>query len=497
MALQMAEQWLKAGWGWNSFHEWQKPIIEHLCFGNDVLAILATSSGKSICFQIPALMRNGLTVVISPLISLMEDQVQLLVSKGLPARCLHSYQDQKQQNEVYDLLRQNKLKLLYISPERAVQDTQFGLTYRIGMLIIDEAHGISMDGHDFRPEYRMIGQLRQKLGYPFPVAAFTATATPCVQKDIAEQLHLSEKTFVSVGSVDRANLSYRFEKRFTPRQRFLSDQLEQVIQDHHQGQGGIVYCLSKKDVDNITTYLQAQGHRALPYHAGLDIKQRQDSQKAFLNQTCDIVVATNAFGMGINRPDIRFVIHCALPASFEHYQQESGRAGRDGKDASCYLFYGGNDLMIRKKMLEEQKTTNALQKLEIFWKAVNTNWCRHVQICDYFGQTYPKLSCETLCHHCLSSRTNSTLPSSIRPVELSGKDKSQNKRSTRRTLRSSQSILKDENPMLDQYAFKPRSSLNVVSFGLPITSTTTATDDITMNVEPSFASQEQAQLVWN
>ena len=367
--------------------------------GRDSLLVLPTGGGKSICFQAPALMSDGLAVVVSPLISLMKDQVDTLNGNGVPAACYNSSMPAEQKSEVARGIRDGKYRLLYVAPERLVGDGGDGfqnlLSSRpISFVAIDEAHCISQWGHDFRPEYRQMARLRER--WPsISLHAYTATATARVRRDIVAQLGLRDATEL-VGSFDRPNLIYRVLARAS-----LKTQILDVL-ERHRGQAGIIYCSSRKEVDSLAQWLQDTGWRARPYHAGMPDDERHRNQDAFLNEEIDLVVATVAFGMGIDRSDVRFVIHAGAPQSLEHYQQESGRAGRDGLEAECVLIASGADFLKWRMMLEKNgelsdARRSLLRDMERYAASVG---CRHKRLVSYFGETFTKDDCGA-CDYCL------------------------------------------------------------------------------------------------
>ena len=380
----------------------------------DSLVILPTGGGKSLCFQAPAIVdpvsiashplpgsasRRGVGLVVSPLISLMKDQVDGLRVDGVEASFLNSTQTTGARDSVIASLREDRCRLLYVSPERLVGEGGHVLrrllqACGVRFIAIDEAHCISQWGHDFRPEYRQLGRLRDD----FPgvsLHAFTATATDRVQQDIVSDLRLADP-LVLVGSFDRPNLVYRVLRRGN-----LQRQLETILA-RHDGESGIVYCSSRKEVESVAAWLGEEGHRALPYHAGLADEVRSRNQEAFLDERVEIVVATVAFGMGIDRSNVRFVVHAGAPRSLEHYQQESGRAGRDGLPAECVLIYSGADFMRWRQMLEAngELTPSARTLLRDIERYAGGTRCRHRTLVEYFGQPYERPACAA-CDWCL------------------------------------------------------------------------------------------------
>ena len=383
---------LKQHWGFDEFRPLQREAIQSVVAGRDSLLVLPTGGGKSLCFQAPALLddgRRGVALVVSPLIALMKDQVDGLVASGVAAARLDSTMTSSERQATMDGLRESRFRLLYVSPERLVGEYGEGFQRQLArwgvrFVAIDEAHCISHWGHDFRPEYRLLGGLRA-LFPDVAIHAFTATATPRVRHDIVEQLGLRDP-LVLVGDFDRPNLIYRVRQRTK-----LDAQIDAVLKAR-AGQAGIIYCLSRKEVDATARALVAKGHRALPYHAGLADEERSRNQEAFLDERADIVVATVAFGMGVDRSDVRFVIHAGAPKSVEHYQQEAGRAGRDGLDAECVLFYSSADFVRWKQMLEAngELTPAALAHLRGIESYANQMHCRHRALVEHFGQSFDR-----------------------------------------------------------------------------------------------------------
>jgi ATP-dependent DNA helicase RecQ len=359
--------------------------------GRDSLVVMPTGGGKSLCFQAPALIKESVTVVVSPLISLMKDQVDTLIACGAPAAMMNSSQEPREQRATERALLDGKIKLLFVSPERLALPNFLALLQRANAktFAIDEAHCISHWGHDFRPEYRQLSELRSH----FPdasVHAYTATATPKVRRDIAEQLALRDPLLL-VGDFDRPNLVYRILPK--------RDELPQIVEvlERHRGDSGIIYCIRRKDVDALAEQLVKRGWNARAYHAGMTSDERRAAQEAFAKEQCDVVVATVAFGMGIDRSNVRFVLHTAMPKSIEHYQQETGRAGRDGLEAECVLLYSAADAMTWRSMLSGEQESIHLNDLDRYLSGTK---CRHRALVEYFGQTYTSDSCGA-CDLCL------------------------------------------------------------------------------------------------
>jgi len=324
--------------------------MECISRGTDSIVVLPTGGGKSLCFQAPAVTMPGLAVVVSPLISLMKDQVDALTECGVSARRIDSSMSVNERDSAIARINEQSLKLLYLSPERLLSDgfVDFLKKTELSFIAIDEAHCVSMWGHDFRPEYRQLGSLRQI----FPdvtIAAYTATATEQVRNDIAQQLQLKNPQML-IGSFDRPNLVYKVRPRKT-----ILKQVCEVL-DRHKGESGIIYCIRRKDVDSMCAQLTAKGYSVVPYHAGMTDVDRKKNQEQFINENVDTIVATIAFGMGIDKSNVRYVIHTGMPKSLEHYQQENGRAGRDGLEAECCLFYSGGDYLV--EYIKREKINN-------------------------------------------------------------------------------------------------------------------------------------------
>jgi ATP-dependent DNA helicase RecQ len=397
--LSSLEDVLVRYWGYTTFRPLQREAMESVLAGRDSMVVLPTGGGKSLCFQAPAVVRPGLALVVSPLISLMKDQVDTLVGNGVPAALYNSSLSSSEKSAVASGVRERRYRLLYVSPERLVGEASDSFLSLLGatpvsFVAVDEAHCISQWGHDFRPEYRQLGRLKQLLP-GVSLHAYTATATARVRRDIAAQLGL-EDPVEFVGGFDRPNLVYRALPRAQ-----LKRQLLDVL-GRHRREAGIVYCTSRREVDALSAWLNETGVHALPYHAGLSDAERGLNQDAFLSERADIIVATVAFGMGIDRSDVRFVVHAGAPRSLEHYQQESGRAGRDGLEAECLLIYSTGDFMRWRAMLEQNGELNdasreLLRRMERFATGVG---CRHRHLAQYFGDTYQATACGA-CDYCL------------------------------------------------------------------------------------------------
>jgi ATP-dependent DNA helicase RecQ len=390
---------LERYWGYTSFRPLQPEAMRAILDGRDSVVVLPTGGGKSLCFQAPALVKPGLAVVVSPLISLMKDQVDTLVGNGVAAACYNSSLAPDVKSSVVAGLREGRFRLLYVSPERLAGEGSEGFlsllaSCGVSFIAVDEAHCISQWGHDFRPEYRQLGRLRERLK-GVSLHAFTATATSRVRRDIATQLDLREPVEL-VGSFDRPNLVYRVLPRANLKKLLLD------VLGRHRGESGIIYCTSRKEVDALATWLTETGLRALPYHAGLSDVERSRNQDEFISERVDIVVATVAFGMGIDRSNVRFVIHAGAPKSLEAYQQEAGRAGRDGLEAECLLIYSAADFLKWRVMLERSGELNdgsrgLLRDMEKYASGIG---CRHRHLVEYFNQPFPKPNCGA-CDYCM------------------------------------------------------------------------------------------------
>ncbi|MBW7902629.1 MAG: DNA helicase RecQ [Rhodocyclaceae bacterium] len=393
-----AQEILRTTFGYPAFRGSQAAIVEHVAGGGDALVLMPTGGGKSLCYQIPALLRPGVGIVVSPLIALMQDQVDALLQAGVRAAFLNSTLDWSEVQEIERRLFSGDLDLLYIAPERLAGERSVGLLDRlhaqgrIALFAIDEAHCVSQWGHDFRPEYLQLSALHER--YPdIPRIALTATADEATRKEIVQRLGLAEAR-IFISSFDRPNIRYTVVEKDNPRRQLLA-----FLADR-RGEAGIVYCLSRKKVDETAEWLNAQGFSALPYHAGMDAASRAENQRRFLREDGRIVVATIAFGMGIDKPDVRFVAHLDLPKSIEAYYQETGRAGRDGEPSEAWMAYGLQDVVLQRSRIDEsvappeQKRLEA-QKLNALLAYCEAPRCRRVVLLDYFGEkTVPCGNCD-------------------------------------------------------------------------------------------------------
>jgi ATP-dependent DNA helicase RecQ len=391
---------LKEIFGYSQFRGNQEIIIQNLLDGKNTFVIMPTGAGKSLCYQLPAMVKDGLAIVISPLIALMKNQVDQMNAYGVNARFLNSTLSKGEITKLKKDCMNGVVKLLYVAPESLTKEEniEFLQKVNVAFVAIDEAHCISEWGHDFRPEYRRIKTMIQQLGN-LPVIALTATATPKVQLDIQRNLQMEEAD-VFISSFNRKNLYYEVRpKKETKKQliKFLKE---------HKGKSGVIYCLSRKKVEEIAQLLNVNGFKAAPYHAGLDSDVREKNQDGFLNEDIDIIVATIAFGMGIDKPDVRFVVHYDVPKSLEGYYQETGRAGRDGLEGHCLMFYSHNDLNKLEKFNKDksvQERENArvlLQEMEFY---AESPVCRRRQLLHYFGEEYKQDNCG-MCDNCVHPR---------------------------------------------------------------------------------------------
>ncbi len=396
-------QVLRDVFGYSQFRGAQQAIVEHVTGGGDALVLMPTGGGKSLCYQLPALLRPGVGIVISPLIALMQDQVQALLQLGVRAAFLNSSMDADSSRRVQQQLLKGELDLLYVAPERLLNENFLGLLTRlkaasgVALFAIDEAHCVSQWGHDFRPDYRALSILHER--FPdVPRIALTATADAPTRSEIVERLAL-EQAHQFVSSFDRPNIRYRVVQKNNARQ-----QLAAFLDSEHANDAGVVYCLSRKKVDETALWLREQGWDALPYHAGLDNETRARNQSRFLREDGVVMVATVAFGMGIDKPNVRFVAHLDLPKSMEAYYQETGRAGRDGLPANAWLAYGLGDVVSMRSMLDsgdapEERKRVERQKLDALLGYCESTDCRHQTLLRYFGEAHPG-SCGE-CDNCL------------------------------------------------------------------------------------------------
>ena len=392
--LEQAQRVLKDIFGYDSFRGRQGDIIERVAKGGDALVLMPTGGGKSLCFQVPALLRDGLAVVVSPLIALMDDQVATLEELGVAAAALNSTLSADQQRELANRIKRGEVKMLYLAPERLVQPRMMAFlqSLDIALFAIDEAHCVSQWGHDFRPEYLQLGQLAEMFPH-VPRIALTATADKRTREEIVTRLHLQEaERFLS--SFDRPNIFYRIVPKEQPRKQLLA------FLSERRSDAGIVYCLSRKKVDEVAKFLCDQGFPALPYHAGLPSETRAANQKRFLNEEGLIMVATIAFGMGIDKSNVRFVAHLDLPKSLEAYYQETGRAGRDGLPADAWMAYGLQDVVMLKQMLQnsegdERHKRLEHHKLDAMLSLCEETRCRRQTLLAYFDEEMPQP-----CGHC-------------------------------------------------------------------------------------------------
>jgi ATP-dependent DNA helicase RecQ len=390
---------LKEVFGFTQFRGNQEVVIKNLLEGKNTFVIMPTGAGKSICYQLPALLKEGTAIVVSPLIALMKNQVDQLTAFGVNAQFLNSTLSKAETTKVKRDVSSGVCKLLYVAPESLTKEENLAFlqTCNISFLAIDEAHCISEWGHDFRPEYRKIRSIVQQLGNP-PVIALTATATPKVQLDIQKNLEM-EDAQVFKSSFNRKNLYYEVRPKTGAKK-----QLIKYIKQH-SGKSGIVYCLSRKKVEEIAELLRVNGIRALPYHAGLESDVRMANQDAFLNEECDVIVATIAFGMGIDKPDVRFVIHYDTPKSLEGYYQETGRAGRDGLEGNCLMFYSPDDIDKLEKFNKDKSVAerdNAKLLLAEMTSYAESSVCRRRHLLNYFGEKLDK-DCG-FCDNCLKPK---------------------------------------------------------------------------------------------
>jgi ATP-dependent DNA helicase RecQ len=398
-AASRADQILRDTFGYPAFRGQQREVVAHVAGGGDALVLMPTGGGKSLCFQIPALVREGMGVVVSPLIALMQDQVAALDEAGVRAAALNSSMSWPDVQDVERRARRGEIDLLYVAPERLLTDRCLELlaSTKLALFAIDEAHCVSQWGHDFRPEYIRLAVLAER--FPgVPRIALTATADALTRKEIIERLHLQNaREFIS--SFDRPNIRYRINEKTSARKQLL-----EFIKTEHPGDAGIVYCLSRNTVDETAEFLAGNGINALPYHAGLDSSTRESNQNRFIREDGVVMVATIAFGMGIDKPDVRFVAHIDLPKSIEGYYQETGRAGRDGLPADAWMVYGLSDVVQQRWMIDQSEGDAAYKriitaKLDAILGLCETTSCRRVALLDYFDES--SKGCEN-CDNCIT-----------------------------------------------------------------------------------------------
>ncbi len=391
---------LKKSFGYDQFRPLQQEIIRDALTGRDVFVLMPTGGGKSLCFQLPALLRDGLTIVVSPLISLMKDQVDALQTSGIPATYLNSTLDRDQAKARWRGLHRGEYRMLYVAPERLMLETflERALNWKIAQFAIDEAHCISEWGHDFRPEYRELKKLREH--FPdAPVMALTATATERVRTDIVKELKLRDARCY-IASFNRPNLTYQVVAKSAPYEQLLA------FVRSRPNESGIVYCASRKSTESVARNLIEDGVIAKPYHAGLTAAERTKHQEAFLRDDVRVITATIAFGMGINKPNVRFVVHYDLPKNLESYYQETGRAGRDGLPSECVLLFSAGDVAKQLHFIDEKSESEARiarAQLRQMVHYAETRECRRATLLSYFGEDYPEPSCEG-CDNCLTPR---------------------------------------------------------------------------------------------
>jgi ATP-dependent DNA helicase RecQ len=396
---------LQVFFGFDAFKGEQEAIITNILQGKDTFVIMPTGGGKSICYQLPAMMSEGTAIVISPLIALMKNQVDQLRAFGGSDDIAHFLNSSLNKSEIAKVKQDvldRKTKLLYVAPESLskAENVEFLKLIQISFVAVDEAHCISEWGHDFRPEYRKIRQVIDNIGDNIPIIALTATATPKVQSDIRRNLQMEDAVLFK-SSFNRTNLYYMVRPKI--------DVVKEIVRfiKNNTGKSGIIYCLSRKKVEEIAEILSINGIKALPYHAGLDAKKRADTQDKFLMEDVDVIVATIAFGMGIDKPDVRFVIHHDIPKSIEGYYQETGRAGRDGREGLCLAFYSEKDIEKLTKFMKDKPVAEKLIGTQILKEVIDYSEsavCRRKQILHYFGEDFDAIGCNSMCDNCNASK---------------------------------------------------------------------------------------------
>jgi ATP-dependent DNA helicase RecQ len=398
-SLTPATRILRDVFGYDTFRGHQADIVHHVADGGDALVLMPTGGGKSLCYQVPALLRPGVAVVVSPLIALMHDQVAALREAGVRAEYLNSSLDLRQAQVIEKKARAGELDLLYMAPERLVTERGLALLdeLQIALFAIDEAHCVSQWGHDFRQEYLQLAVLAER--YPkVPRIALTATADAATRREMIERLHLT-RARVFAQSFDRPNIRYRIATKDNPRRQVL-----QLIRDEHAGQSGIVYCLTRKSVEETADFLVNNGVSAVAYHAGFEAEDRKERQERFIDEPGIVMVATIAFGMGIDKPDVRFVAHLDLPKSVEGYYQETGRAGRDGQPAEAWMVYGLADVVQQRRLIEQSEADETYKrvssaKLDAMLGLCETAHCRRQYLLEYFGEaSKPCGNCDNCLH---------------------------------------------------------------------------------------------------
>ncbi|MCG8306760.1 MAG: RecQ family ATP-dependent DNA helicase, partial [Cytophagales bacterium] len=397
-----AQEILQEVFGYSEFRGNQVAIIESINSGNDTLVLMPTGGGKSLCYQIPALMATGLTLVISPLIALMKDQVEALKQHGIGAAFINSTQDYQEQEVILQQIQRGEIKLLYVAPERLFSDNVsfvgFLKKQDISLVAIDEAHCISQWGHDFRPEYLKLGGLKVLLEQEFPVMALTATADKQTRQDIVEKLGLANPA-IFISSFNRENIQYHILSK--------TQQYERLVKflNQHKEESGIIYCLSRKSTEQLAERLAYEGFSAKPYHAGLDTALKNEHQEAFIRDDIKIIVATIAFGMGIDKSNVRYVVHMDLPKNIESYYQETGRAGRDGLPSRAVLFYSYGDVVRLRYFISvegnEEQTQIMSEKLDTMARFCEITTCRRQFLLRYFDEDFPD-NCGA-CDTCLNA----------------------------------------------------------------------------------------------